>query len=82
MTISLMLWIRLADVSQPSLPRLARLAVLCLLLATGVWSLVSAVREKSFHWRGGGPMPTWLGRTMSILFGLFLICVIFALWNK
>jgi len=82
MTILLLLWIRLADISQPSLPRRARLAVLGLLLATGVWSIVSAFREKSFHWRGGGPMPTWLGRTMSILFGLFLVGVIFALWNR
>jgi hypothetical protein len=82
MIISVPLSTRLADISQPSLPSFARLAVLGLLLASGVWSLVSAVRQKNFHWRGGRRMPTWLGRTMSILLGFFLIWAVLTFWNR
>jgi hypothetical protein len=82
MIISRLLWPGLADTSQPSLPRFARFAALGLLLATAVWSLVSAVGQKNFHWRGGRPMPTWLGRSMSILLGLFLIWAVFTFWNR
>jgi hypothetical protein len=62
--------------------RLARLAVLSFILATGGWLLVSAVRAKAFRWRGGGPMPAWRGRWMSVVAGIFLISAVFAFWNR
>jgi hypothetical protein len=55
---------------------------LSLFFVFGVWSLVNAVVAKRFTWRGGGPMPRWLGRLMSILFGLYVIWFVFSFWNR
>jgi hypothetical protein len=48
----------------------------------GAWFVFSGLKDKRFHWRGGGPMPTWLGRTVLIVFGLFFLGCTFFLWNK
>ena len=68
----------LPGTSLPVFLRLARLAALGLLLATGGWSPVSAFRTTRFHWRGGGPMPKWLGQLMSVVVGILLIWAAFA----
>ena len=62
-------------------PLFARIVVLCLVVALGVVSLVAAFRQKRFHWRGGGLMPTWLGRTMCLLTGLFLLWAALLFWK-
>jgi hypothetical protein len=56
-----------------------RTVALCLL---GAWFIFWAAKEKSFRWRGGGPMPTWLARTSLVSFGLFFLWSAFSLWNK
>ncbi len=59
--------------------RLFRTAVLCLI---GAQFIISGCKQKSFRWRGGGPMPTWLGRGVLIGFGLFSIGSVFFFWKK
>ena len=59
--------------------RLFRTLVLCLI---GAQFIFSGVTRKSFHWRMGGPMPTWLGRVVLIAFGLFFLGSTFLFWNK
>jgi hypothetical protein len=56
-----------------------RTILLCLF---GAWFIVWGIRDKSFRYRGGRPMPTWLGRTVLIVFGLFFLASTFFLWNK
>ena len=56
-----------------------RTILLCLI---GAWFIVWGIKDKSFRYRGGRPMPTWLGRTVLIGFGLFFLASTFFLWNK
>ena len=56
-----------------------RTIFLCLMSA---WFIVRGIKDKSFRYRGGRPMPTWLGRTVLIVFGLFFLASTFFFWNK
>lgn len=56
-----------------------RTVALCLL---GGWFIFWAVKEQSFRWRGGGPMPTWLARTSLISFCLLSLWSAFSFWNR
>jgi hypothetical protein len=56
-----------------------RTVALCLI---GAQFILSGCKQKSFRWRGGGPMPSWLGRGVLIGFGLFFLVSTFFLWNK
>jgi len=56
-----------------------RTIFLCLI---GSWFIVRGIKDKSFRYRGGRPMPTWLGRTVLIVFGMFFLGSAFFLWNK
>jgi hypothetical protein len=38
-----------------------------------VWFFLVAVTEEAFRWRGGTPMPLWLGRTFCLLCGTGLL---------
>lgn len=67
--------------SSPGLYVIRKLA-LCLLFLSGVWILYSAFRAKRFHYRGGRPMPLWLGRLTSILGGILLMLATIYVWNR
>jgi len=67
--------------SSPAVYVLRRL-LLCLLFLSGVWMLRSAFHAKRFHYRGGRPMPLWLGRLTSILGGIFLMSATIYAWNR
>ncbi len=59
--------------------QLFRTVALCLI---GAKFIVWGLTDKSFRYRGGRPMPTWLGRTVLIVFGLFFLGSTFFFWNK
>jgi len=44
--------------------------------------LYSAFHNKRFHYRGGAPMPLWLGRLSSLLTGLFLMWTTIHFWSR
>ena len=71
------------SIVSKALPSLAfqifRTILLCLI---GAWFIVWGIKDKSFRYRGGAPMPTWLGRTVLIVFGFFFLASTFFLWNK
>ena len=48
----------------------------------GIYLLVWAFTRKTFHWRGGMPMPVWFARIVLTLFGLFFVATSFFLWKK
>ena len=66
--------------APPSLAfQVLRTLVLCLF---GAMFIGWGIKDKSFRYRGGRPMPTWLGRTVLIVFGIFFLGCTFFLWNK
>jgi hypothetical protein len=71
-----------ADLQSSPVPYVARKLTLCLLFLSGAWMLHSAFRAKRFHYRGGRPMPLWLGRLMSFVVGIFIILVVIYVWNR
>ena len=56
-----------------------RAVALCLI---GAKFIVWGLKEKSFRYRGGRPMPAWLGRFVLTAFGLFFLGSAFFFWNK
>jgi hypothetical protein len=59
--------------------QILRSVALCLI---GAQFIITGCKRKKFHYRGGRPMPTWLGRVVLIGFGLFFVGSTFFFWNK
>jgi uncharacterized membrane protein len=73
-------FINIVSNARPSLAlHIFRTILLCLIAA---WFIACGIKDKGFRYRGGRPMPAWLGRTVLIGFGLFFLASTFFLWNK